>query len=79
MKSLTIAALLGASVAMPLAVDAPVGGSVDAWIDKLTGPAGVALVSVYVIRELLAQIKSKDAQIERMVTAASREHEASKP
>jgi hypothetical protein len=76
-KTLTIAALLGASVAMPLAADATVG-SVDGWIDKLTGPAGVALVSVYVIRELLAQIKSKDAQIERMVTAASREHDSPK-
>ena len=77
MKVATIAALLGASVAMPLAVDAPVG-SIDAWVDRLTGPAGVALVSVYVIRELLAQIKSKDAQIERMVTAASRDHDAPK-
>lgn len=75
MKVATIAALLGASLAVPLAVDAPSAGSVDAWIDKLTGPAGVALVSVYVIRELLAQVRAKDEQIERMVKAALEEHD----
>lgn len=74
MKPLVIAALLGGALAVPLAVDAT---TTDAawWVDKLTGPAGVAVVSVYVIRELLKQIERKDGQIERMVTAASADHD----
>lgn len=74
MKPLVIAALLSGALAVPLAVEAT---TTDAawWIDKLTGPAGVAVVSIYVIRELLRQIERKDGQIERMVNAVSAHEE----
>lgn len=70
MKPLAIAALLSGAVAVPLAVaDTPTDAAW--WVDKLTGPAGVAVVSIYVIRELLKQIDRKDSQIERMVNAVA--------
>lgn len=71
MRPLVIAALLSGALAVPLAVGEVSTSDAAWWLDKLTGPAGVVVVSIYVIRELLRQIDRKDGQIERMVNAVS--------